>query len=360
MENLVSTFNKLHAKSSGYGGTGRPGAGETAETPTELLEAVDRMGLLASGDKPRMTALAGGVSSDIWRLDLARGTVCVKRALPKLRVSADWQAPVERSDYEREWLKFARSVVGESVPKILGSLPGMFVMEYLDPAQYPVWKSQLRDGMISPSTAAEVGRVIGKIHAATANNPAFAQRFASDRIFHSIRLEPYLIATAQAQPDVAPQLMQLAEITAKTRLALVHGDVSPKNILVGSRGPVLLDAECAWYGDPAFDVAFCLNHLLLKCIWRPQWRDAYLQCFDAFLATYKQRVIWERPEEIDQRAARLLPGLMLARVHGKSPVEYIRNPVDAEKVCAVARKLLLEPVARLAAVRETWRMALLQ
>ena len=87
MENLVSTFNKLHAKSSGYGGTGRPGAGETAETPTELLEAVDRMGLLASGDKPRMTALAGGVSSDIWRLDLARGTVCVKRALPKLRVS---------------------------------------------------------------------------------------------------------------------------------------------------------------------------------------------------------------------------------------------------------------------------------
>jgi len=360
VENLSSAFNKLRAKSKANGNAGRPASAEAGETPTELLQAIKKMGLLAAGDNPLMTPLAGGVSSDIWRLDLAWGKVCIKRALPTLRVSADWQAPVERSDYEREWLKFARSVVGESVPEVLGSLPGVFVMEYLDPEQYPAWKSQLCDGNISPSTAAEVGRTIGRIHAASANNPALAQRFNTDQIFRAIRLEPYLIAAARAQPDVAQQLMQLVEITSNTKRALVHGDVSPKNVLVGPKGPVLVDAECAWYGDPAFDVAFCLNHLLLKCVWRPQWREAYLKCFDAFLATYMQRVIWERPEELDERAARLLPGLMLARVHGKSPVEYIREFGDAERVSAVARTLLREPVVRLSAVRETWRMALLQ
>ena len=113
-----------------------------------------------------------------------------------------------------------------------------------------------------------------------------AQRFANDHIFHPIRLEPYLLATAARHPDCAARLRQLVEITARTKLALVHGDLSPKNILVAAHGPILLDAECAWYGDPAFDLAFCLNHMLLKCLWRPQWREQYLACYDALASTY--------------------------------------------------------------------------
>ena len=93
------------------------------------------------------------------------------------------------------------------------------------------------------------------------------------------------------------------------RLALVHGDVSPKNILCGPRGPVLLDAECAWYGDPAFDPAFCLNHLLLKCLWTPRATAGFLACFDALAAAYLEGVAWEAPAAIEARAARLLPGL---------------------------------------------------
>ena len=80
---------------------------------------------------------------------------------------------------------------------------------------------------------------------------------------------PYLLATARAHPDRAAALESLAETTARTKFTVVHGDVSPKNILIGPRGPVFIDAECAWFGDPAFDLAFCLNHLLLKCLWVP-------------------------------------------------------------------------------------------
>src|SRR5262249_44238078 len=153
-----------------------------------------------------------------------------------------------------------------------------------------------------------------------------ARQFATDHIFFPIRLEPYLIATARVHRDCAAQLEALAEITARTKVALVHGDVSPKNILCGPQGPVFLDAECARFAHPAFDLAFSLQHLLLKCFWRPSWVDRYLDCFDTLAHAYLRGVTWEPAALMEARAARLLPGLLLARVDGKSPVEY----VDAE------------------------------
>jgi aminoglycoside phosphotransferase (APT) family kinase protein len=139
----------------------------------------------------------------------------------------------------------------------------------------------------------------------------------------------------------------------------VHGDVSPKNILVGGESPthfpVFLDAECAWYGDPAFDLAFCLNHLLLKCIWQPQWQARYLAAFDALAATYLASVTWEARADIEERAAHLLPGLLLARIDGKSPVEYITAEPQRDQVRAAARALLLRPVGELAAVSHAWQ-----
>src|SRR5690606_38966431 len=47
-----------------------------------LAAALERMGLMTPGEAPVFTPLSGGVSSDIWRVALARGPVCVKRALP--------------------------------------------------------------------------------------------------------------------------------------------------------------------------------------------------------------------------------------------------------------------------------------
>jgi aminoglycoside phosphotransferase (APT) family kinase protein len=134
----------------------------------------------------------------------------------------------------------------------------------------------------------------------------------------------------------------------------VHGDISPKNILVGPRGPVFLDAECAWWGDPAFDLAFCLNHLLLKCLWTPPARPGFLASFDALAAAYLAGVDWEPPAGLEARAARLLPGLFLARVDGKSPVEYLTDDTDKSRVRRTARALLAEPVERLHGVRQAW------
>ena len=314
------------------------------------------MQLLQPGEAFGAEALAGGVSSDILRVDLPGRSICLKRALAKLKVAADWRAPVERNHSEVEWLRVAGELVPQCVPRFLAEdrPSGAFAMEYLDPERHPVWKNQLRDGEIRVETARAVARAIAAIHAGTAGRADMAQRFANDHIFHPIRLEPYLLATGLRHPDCAARLARLVEVTAGNKLALVHGDVSPKNILCGPNGPILLDAECAWFGDPAFDLAFCLNHLLLKCLWQPQWRARYLECFDALAATYLGSVGWEPRDTIEARVAQLLPGLFLGRIDGKSPAEYISAERDKERVRRVARRFLLKPVDRLAVIRSVW------
>jgi hypothetical protein len=124
--------------------------------------------------------------------------------------------------------------------------------------------------------------------------------------------------------------------------------------LVGPQGPVFIDAECAWFGDPAFDLAFCLNHLLLKCLWVPWAAGRLLAAFQSLTETYLDVVDWEPGQDIDRRAARLLPGLFLARIDGKSPVEYLTEERDKHTVRRIARSLLACPPDCLAEIRKVW------
>jgi aminoglycoside phosphotransferase (APT) family kinase protein len=291
--------------------------------------------------------LSGGVSSEIWRV----GDVCVKRALSRLRVAQVWEAPVERNRYERMWLQEAAAAAPGAAPRVLAWDDHAFVMEYLEA---PLWKALLSEGKADASFAAQVGATLAAIHASSAARPEVGQRFATDSIFYAIRLEPYLVATAAKHQDLHDVLLSLVDRTAGTKQCLVHGDVSPKNILVGRTGPVFLDAECAWYGDPAFDLAFCLNHLLLKCLWVPEARSAFLDCFDALSDSYLKAVAFEG---IEERAATLLPALLLARVDGKSPVEYLSSP-DRDFARKAARELLVRKQSRLSGIRTAWQRSL--
>ena len=300
--------------------------------------------------------LTGGVSSDIWRVDLAKGSVCVKRALSTLKVAASWQAPVSRNADEWEWMRFAARHCPDNVPTPLAhdAKLGVFAMSFLAPAVHPVWKQQLLHGEVDPNTARAVGRLIGRLHTVSADDIELRDRFDTFENFQALRLEPYLIATSKHHPQLEARLRYLAERTASIRTALVHGDVSPKNILVGPKGPVLLDAECAWFGDPAFDLAFCLNHLLLKCLVRPDRRDALIASFKALTEAYFDEADWELRAALEARTAELLPALLLARVDGKSPVEYLTADAQRDHVRVVGTELLLRPVEYLYQVAQAW------
>jgi aminoglycoside phosphotransferase (APT) family kinase protein len=328
--------------------------------PHEILAVLRRAGLLEIEERPTAEPLTGGVSSDIWRVETELGPVCVKRALAQLRVKAEWRAPVERSGYEAAWMREAARIVPAAVPELLveDRPAGALVMRYLDPARHRLWKAALRDGEVDIGFARMVGQRLAAIHAGTAGREEVARSFPTDAIFHDIRLEPYLLATGQAHPEHGARLRRLARRTATTKRALVHGDVSPKNILIGPDGPVFLDAECAWYGDPAFDLAFCLNHLLLKCLWTPSAASAFLDAFDGLTESYMAGVVWEPRRELESRAAALLPGLFLARVDGKSPVEYLTEEADQLRVRRVGRALLADPPSRLSSIAVAWRAEL--
>lgn len=319
-------------------------------------DLLDRIGLLVPGEAPSLEFLTGGVSSLIVRASTSRGTVCVKKALKKLRVASDWHAPIERSLAELAWLKLAAQIVPGAVPKVIGEdrVSMIFAMEFLDPVTHPVWKSQLRDGIIEAPTARSVADRLVRIHSATASRPELAGQFANDAQFHALRLEPYFAVTAQRHPDRADALHALIATTRESRLALMHGDVSPKNILVGPGGPVFLDAECACWGDPAFDLGFCANHLLLKCVWHPESTRRYVESFDALVSTYLDGVDWEVAARLEARAASLLAGMLLARIDGRSPVEYITVESDRDKVRDFARARLASPAESLAAMASQW------
>ena len=130
----------------------------------------------------------------------------MKRALAKLRVAAEWHAPVERNRYEAAWMRRANAAVPGAAPALLGQdeVSGALAMEFLSPADHPLWKTQLRDGHADPAFAAQVATSLARIHAVPRPTRRTAAQFPTDRIFFDIRLEPYLLATARAHPDLAP------------------------------------------------------------------------------------------------------------------------------------------------------------
>ncbi|MFZ0487924.1 MAG: phosphotransferase [Arenicellales bacterium] len=332
----------------------------SAVSDSDIRAALRGEGLIDESDEMVVAPMIGGVSSEIWKVEAGGRVFCVKQALARLRVEAEWCAPVERNRFEVLWNQIAARVAPGSAPRVRcdDDERMFFIMDYLDPGSHELWKKKLMEGRADSRDAANVGHALSRIHSAVAGDADVARQFPRTDIFYDIRLEPYLLATGRRHRELAPRLEALCRTTARTRLTLIHGDVSPKNILIGPHGPVFLDAECASIGDPAFDIAFCLNHMLLKCLWRPDAAESYLGCFDALAEAYLSGVEWEERDMLEERAAALLPALFLARVDGKSPVEYITQEWDRDKIRRCASGLITRPPARLATITDAWRREL--
>jgi aminoglycoside phosphotransferase (APT) family kinase protein len=279
------------------------------------------------GHGVRVEPLGGGVSSDVLlvRDDDGRHVV-VKRALERLKVADDWRADPRRNASEQAWLQLASDLAPANVPRVLLAAPdeGWFAMEYFGDG-WGTWKQALMAGEADPLPALEAGATLGHLHRATWGAPAVAERFDTLRNFTELRIDPYFVTCAQRLPDLAPWLHDLCVRLASRKQALVHGDFSPKNLLVRPGRLVILDAEVAWYGDPAFDVAFLVHHLLLKALHHAGKAIAgdILALPATFVRAYADQLPADAAAAVERRAVELALALLLARVHGKSPVEYL-------------------------------------
>ena len=305
------------------------------KVPSDLLEAlaIDRSEIL------RIDMLGGGVSADIWRIDLSHKSIVVKQARSSFKVEADWQVSPRRILSEIAWHNFVRSFLPGSVPGIIAVAPeyNAFSMDLLD---YPLWKSELLKGHVEPQFAEQVAQQLATIHSMSITRSEVQEQFAYDDLFVAQRVEPYFLSTADKNVEIRDTLRELGKSVLLTKRALMHGDISPKNILLGRNGPVFLDAETACYGDPAFDMAFCLTHLMLKALLKPDRLPLLMQSVRIMLAAYLSSVDWEGIDHLAERITRLLPAIMLARVDGKSPVEYLDSKQQAlvRNYCVISIK----------------------
>jgi len=324
----------------------------------DLCEALVTLGLIADGEQPRFSFMTGGVSCDVAKVETADGRVLViKKALSQLRVPTEWLASADRSAFEVQWLKLVHARVrADLVPEVIAELPErhIFVMAYLPIETHPVWKAELLEGRVDPDFAGALGQSLVQIHAATANEPALAQQFSTDDLFMDLRIDPFLLHVARHQADVAPALQALALDLQSRKTALVHGDVSPKNILIGPRGAVILDAECAVYGDPAFDLAFCLTHLLIKSVFIRGKGGLFIDCVRSMASAYLAGVGWEDPQALSARTAKLVSALLLARLDGKSTAPYLTDEADKSLIRQQAKAFLQGPALDLAQFFNRW------
>lgn len=309
--------------------------------PNEVAALVVEMGLIPAGVSAEFEALTGGVSSDIWLVKTAQTQFVVKRALEELKVAAHWSAPVDRGASEAAWLIYVGQAVPGAAPKVLAFDQDTMslALEFLDADEFANWKTQLLSGEVNSAVAADVGKVLGQIHSASANEPDLAAKFANQHLFEDLRIEPYFERTAAALPALSGPLSAVIALLRAPGKALVHGDFSPKNILVGSR-VVVLDAECATWSDPAFDAAFALSHLALKMVHLPEHATSLRAAAHAFEDAYLAQVDWENSVELESRINQIIPALMLARVAGASPAEYL-TAAEQDWVQAIATQALV-------------------
>jgi 5-methylthioribose kinase len=291
----------------------------------QLIEHLVDNGLLNSS-QVNVKPLNGGVSCEILLMDDGKNRFVVKRALEKLKVKDDWFADVGRNTTEQHYLAYVAKFLPNAVPQMLYSDTNhhFFCMEMLENG-LENWKTQLLESKFNTAYAKKASEVLGTIHFKSAGDSEADKLFDTLNDFQQLRIEPYLLKTAERHPELQTYFYEEAKRLAAKKVCLVHGDYSPKNILVSPDRLVVLDCEVAWYGDPVFDVAFLLNHLVLKALYLPENSLKLMDMAEKTWLNYKKHAKTVVHETFEKELIHLLKMLMLARVDGKSPVEYLNK-----------------------------------
>jgi 5-methylthioribose kinase len=291
----------------------------------------------------RVEALGWGVSNVVLRVESVDCLFVLKQSRPQLRTRDAWFSDLDRVYREQEVMQVLHSLLPDAVPEVLFSDREnyVFAMSHA-PLGARVWKEQLLAGEVDLGLGGRVGRILGRMHQATARNPALVEPFRDATVFVQLRVDPFYRRVQERRPEVAAAVGQLIEQMASTREALCHGDYSPKNILAHEQGFTLVDYETAHCGDPTMDLGFFLSHLLLKAVKRHAERQRYFDLTRAFWRGYAAEVNWRPIEELMPRGIGHCAACLLARIDGTSPVDYLPEEPKRELVRWAARGLLLD------------------
>jgi aminoglycoside phosphotransferase (APT) family kinase protein len=262
----------------------------------------------------------------------------VKQALGQLRVKDEWLADRSRVVREVACLKLIRNLSEmHPAPVVVCEDLKDFAcaMEY-GGDDSRTWKQDLLSGVVNPKVTHRVADILTRFHLTTSGREDMKELFGDNTNFVQLRIEPYLSTSARRNPEITAQINEISDFLLAGKVSVVHGDFSPKNILLLADGRMwILDCEVAHYGNPVFDIAFCTNHMMLKSVHLKSRR--HLNEARVLWTTYWNGVTWH---DLEGEGVRTLAALMLARVDGKSPVEYL-TPDEKEEIRETSRALIM-------------------
>jgi 5-methylthioribose kinase len=318
----------------------------TPETAVDYLRATGRV----SRDRAvSVQALGWGVSNVVMRVEVeGEPSFVLKQAREQLRTKALWVSRLDRIWNERAAMELLAPHLPEgTIPRVLFADPENYLFAMTcAPDDSVVWKERLLSGDADPEVARRAGRLLGTMHAATRDHPALKSGRLTDlTVFDQLRIDPFYRTIAGVYPEIAPRIRALIDSLANPpRRWFVHADFSPKNILVHSRGITLVDFETAHAGDPAYDLGFFLSHLLLKTIRAAPDEAAIVALIPAVFEAYGEKVERLADEGFTRRAGLHLAACALARIDGKSPVDYLDEPRRAAARRFAIAALRAEPL----------------
>jgi 5-methylthioribose kinase len=298
-------------------------------------------------EQARARELGGGVSNIVILVEANGLRAVIKQSLGKLRVEKEWLSDRERIFREAAAMRFmAAKIQGGRVPGVIAEDRENFAIA-MDAAaeEAEMWKTRLFRGEFDQEPARAAGRMLASMISSTWHDAEAARLFGDTTVFEQLRLDPYYRFTACRRPEAAEYIERLIGRSQASRVSLTHGDWSPKNLLVASGETWAIDWEVIHFGDPSFDAGFLLNHLVLKSMARPQWKRELLHLAEIFSESLSSHLAPER-RWISGAALEHLPALMLARVDGKSPVEYL-DESERNGVRALALELMRNPAKSL-------------
>ncbi len=310
------------------------------EDPGALLAYLRSTRRVDEGAPIDVRVLSGGVSNRTVLVETPGAAWVVKQALPRLRVAVPWFASPDRAHREALGLRWLAELAppGSTTPFAWEDPAHHLVAMAAVPLPHENWKEMLLAGRVEADHANQFGRLLGTVHRRAWERRAdLPTDFGDTSAFEALRLEPYYEYAASRLPAARAFLQDLAASTRARRLTLVHGDYSPKNVLVHEDRLVLLDHEVIHVGDPGFDVGFGLTHLLSKAHHLPARRAPLEGAARGMWAAYDEalgEVPWRAGHE--GPAARHAVGCLLARVDGRSPLEYLDEGERARQRAAAS------------------------
>ncbi len=273
--------------------------------------------------------LAGGVSNVVLKVSVAgRDAIILKQSREQLRTRSAWFSRLDRIWNERSALDLLATILPPfRVPAVLFADPENYVLAIsAAPEGSIVWKELLLKRSIDPAIGSRVGDLLGLMHIKSIDHDLLSSRLADVVVFDQLRVDPYYRTVARAHGDVEPMILDLvAGMRSTEPKTFVHADFSPKNMLIHNGEPFVVDFETAHAGDPAFDLGFFLSHLSLKANLFASQRVQFLELIDAFRSAYDRRIAGA-PFDDDRFRSRVVVHTLvcaLARIDGKSPVEYL-------------------------------------